>query len=79
MQVSRGMKIGQAKEYVAGKLGVSVRDLVDPVIMREVRQELQLGLLHLQVGFAMGIEAKFHIAEVLDLDINCVRRFKAKV
>jgi hypothetical protein len=27
---------------------------------------------------AKGIEAKFRIAEVLGIDINCVQRFKAK-
>jgi hypothetical protein len=32
-----------------------------------------------QAGDAHGIEAKFRIAEVLDIEINCVNKFKNKV
>jgi hypothetical protein len=78
MQIARGMKIQQAKEYVAGKLGVSVPDLTDPVIMTEVREDFQIGSLTPLPGCAKGIEAKFRIAEILDIDINCVRRFRNK-
>ena len=37
MQMNRGMRIKEAKKYVADKLCVSVKDLHDPLIMREVR------------------------------------------
>jgi dimethylamine--corrinoid protein Co-methyltransferase len=77
MQMTRGMKIQEAKEYVAGKLKVSVSDLTDPVIMSEVREDLGLGSVNPLPGCVKGIEAKFRIAEVLGIDINCVRRFKA--
>ena len=40
MQMTRGMKIDAAKAHVAEKLGVSVPDLTDPVVMYEVRSEL---------------------------------------
>ena len=76
MQMTRGMKIQPAKEYVADKLGVSVPDLTDPVIMTEVRDELQIGVMTPLPGCAKGIEAKFRIAELLDIDIGCVKRFK---
>ena len=76
MQMTRGMKIQQAKDYVADKLGVSVPDLTDPVIMTEVRDDLQIGVMTPLPGCAKGIEAKFRIAELLDIDIGCVRRFK---
>lgn len=76
MQISRGMKIGEAKKYVADRLGVSVSALTDPIIMREVREDLNLGLLHPQAGSPKCMEAKFNIARLLDIDINCVRRFK---
>ena len=79
MQMTRGMKIQPAKKYVADKLGVSVPDLTDPVIMTEVRQDLKLGCMSPQAGDAHGIEAKFRIAEVLDIEINCVNKFKNKV
>jgi dimethylamine--corrinoid protein Co-methyltransferase len=76
MQMTRGMKIKEAKEYVAGKLNVSVSELTDPVIMGEVRQDLNIGLMTPLPGCAKGIEAKFNIAKVLGIEINCIKRFK---
>lgn len=75
MQMARGMKIKEAKEYVAGKLKVSVGELTDPVVMNEVRMELGLGVVTPLPGVAKGIEAKFNMAKVLDIEINCVKRF----
>jgi len=79
MQMARGMKINAAKAYVAGKLGVTVLELTDPVIMNEVRTDLGLGVITPLPGLAKGIEAKFNMARVLDIDINCVNRFKERV
>lgn len=78
MQMSRGMKIDEAKAYVAGKLAVSVDELTDPVIMNEVRTDLGLGVMTPLPGVPKGIEAKFNMARVLDIDINCVNRFKER-
>ncbi len=74
MQMTRGMKINDAKAYVADKLRVSVSDLSDPVVMTEVREDLEIGSLSPLPGCAKGIEAKIRMAEVLDIDINCVQR-----
>jgi len=79
MQMVRGMKIKEAKEYVAGKLGVTVLELTDPVIMNEIRTDLGIGVITPLPGLAKGIEAKFNMARVLDIDINCVNRFKERV
>jgi dimethylamine--corrinoid protein Co-methyltransferase len=79
MQMTRGMKIDEAKAYVAGKLGVTVLELTDPVIMNEVRTDLGIGVITPLPGMAKGIEAKFNMARVLDIDINCVKRFKERV
>jgi len=79
MQISRGMKIGAAKAHVAEKLGVAIADLTDPVIMTEAREDLNLGLLHPHAGSPKCMEAKFNIAELLDIDINCVNQFKQRV
>jgi dimethylamine--corrinoid protein Co-methyltransferase len=79
VQMAKAMKIGQAKGYVADKLKVSVADLTDPVLMTEVREELQLGIITPRAECANGIEAKFRMAEVLDIDINCVERFKHRI
>ena len=76
MQMARGMRIAEAKDYVAEKLSVSVSELTDPVIMTEVRQDLQIGQIMPLPGCAKGIEAKFRMAEVLGIDINCVNRFR---
>jgi len=76
MQMARGMKIDDAKAQVADKLKVSVTDLSDPVIMLEVREDLDLGSLSPLPGCAKGIEAKARIAEVLGIDINSVKRLK---
>ena len=79
MQMSRGMKIAEAKEYVAGKLKVSVSELTDPVVMCEVRTDLGIGLMTPMPGAPKGIEAKFNMAEVLGIEINCVERFQERV
>ena len=79
MQMTRGMKIDEAKAYVAGKLGVTVLELTDPVIMNEVRTDLGIGVITPLPGLAKGIEAKFNMAGVLGIDINCVKRFKERV
>ncbi len=78
VQMSRGMKIKEAKAYVAGKLKVSVSELTDPVIMNEVRTELGIGVITPLPGVPKGIEAKFNIAKVLDLEINSVKRFRER-
>ncbi len=78
MQMTRGMKIGDAKAYVADKLNVAISDLADPVVMSEVREDLEIGSISPLPGCVKGIEAKIRIAEILDIDINCVRRLKNK-
>jgi dimethylamine--corrinoid protein Co-methyltransferase len=78
MQMSRGLRIEEAKAYVAEKLGISTLDLVDPVVMTEIREDLNIGLVTPLPKRAGGIEAKFRIAEVLGIDINCVKCFKEK-
>jgi dimethylamine--corrinoid protein Co-methyltransferase len=79
MQVSRGMRIDGAKKYVAGRLGVTVEDLTDEMAMNEVRRDLDLGLVYSLPGYAKGIEAKFHIANLLDVNINCVQKTRSKI
>lgn len=78
MQMSQGMRLKEAKNFVANKLGVSLRDLTDPVTMAEIREDFQLGLINPQPGLAMGMEAKFRISELLGIEINSLHRFKEK-
>jgi dimethylamine---corrinoid protein Co-methyltransferase len=83
MQVTRGMRLKEAKAYVAGKLGVGVDDLSDPTAMGDVRRELGLARqISPESTFPTepnGIEAKFNIAERLDVPIDCVQRFAERV
>ena len=79
MQMTRGMRIQEAKAYVADRLGIAVAELTDPVIMTEVREDLQIGAVTPLPGCAKGIEAKFRMAEILGIDINCVQRFNDKI
>jgi len=78
VQMSKGLRTWEAKEYVANKLSISVSELTDPVIMTEVREDLGIGQMTPLPGCAKGIEAKFNIQNVLDININCVDRFKRR-
>ncbi len=79
LQLNRGMRIDAAKKYVAEKLGVSVLDLGDTIVMSEVREDLDIGRISETPAVAKGIDAKFRIAELLDLKINCVNMFMERV
>jgi len=81
MQMSRSMKIKEAKEYVASKLKVSVSDLSDSVLMSEMRDDLDIGMVSTSLfpGSAKGIDAKFRIAKLLGIEINCVNKFKDRI
>lgn len=79
VQMSKAMKIKEAKEYVAKKIGVSVIDLSDSNLMKELREQMDIGHVQVQDKASYGIEAKFNIAKVLDIKINSVENFKRKV
>jgi dimethylamine--corrinoid protein Co-methyltransferase len=83
MQMTRRMRLKEAKAYVADKLGCTPRDLSDPSAMEQIRIEKGLGTLpftsSVRPGEAGMIEAKFNIAKTLDIPINCVERFKERV
>ena len=79
MQMTRKMRITDAKAYVASKLNVSPADLSDENVMREVREELDIGVITSVPGCAKGLEAKARIAELLEIKINCIERLKAKM
>jgi len=82
MQMTRRMRLKEAKQHVADKLGCGTRDLSDPVAMEQIRIEKGLGILpftsSVRPDDAGMMEAKFNIARTLDIPINCVERFKAR-
>ena len=72
------MRINDAKRYVADKLHVTPLDLSDPLVMRNLREELDIGVVTGVPGVAKGIAAKVRIAELLDIEINSVEQFKKR-
>ena len=79
MQLSKGMKIDVAKQYVADKLGVSVQEIHDPVIMRDVREDHKIGILQSLPGFPKGMEAKENISKLLGIELNGLRASKTRM
>ena len=78
MQLAKSMRLRDAKQFVAEKLGVEPADLADCSVMREIRETLDIGYSMPPAGAAKGIEAKFRIADLLGIRINSVERFRQK-
>jgi dimethylamine--corrinoid protein Co-methyltransferase len=79
MQMTRKMRIHEAKEYVAGRLGIDIIDLTDEEVMHQLREDLGIGLVTSVSGSPKGIRAKMKIAELLDIRINSVELFKSQI
>ena len=78
MQMTRKMKIHDAKAYVADKLGIDVIDLTNEEVMRDVRANLKIGTVTSIAGSPKGIRAKKKVAELLDINIRSVDLFKSQ-
>lgn len=72
----RKMKIREAKKYVSEKLGCTVENLADCAEMKEIRESLNIATSQARPNAAVGIQAKFRIAEILGIPINSVNKFK---
>lgn len=79
MQISRRMKLDEAKKYVAKKLGVDVLDLTNEEVMRRLREDLGIGIITSAAGSPKGIRAKIKIAELLEIPINSVTLFNSQL
>jgi len=79
MQLHRKMRISEAKAFVAGKLGVGVSDLSDEVVMRELREELDIGVVTAMPGAARGLAAKARIGRLLGVEIASVETLRKKL
>jgi hypothetical protein len=75
----RKMRLPEAKRFVADKLGLSVADLTDSTLLRELREELDIGVVTGLATAAKGVEAKARIAELLGIGIPCVRRLRERI
>jgi dimethylamine--corrinoid protein Co-methyltransferase len=82
LQMAKGMRLSEAKRYVAGKLGVAERDLSDCAAMQEIRADLGLGqILEGEAPHPFDpspMEAKANISRLLELPINSVTRLEAR-
>lgn len=78
MQMTRKMKIQEAKAYVANKLGIDVIELTNEEVMRDIRKDLEIGTVTSIAGSPKGIRAKKKIAELLDIKIRSVELFKSQ-
>lgn len=79
MQMTRKMKIQEAKQHVASKLKVAVMDLTNEDLMCSRRKELGLGTVTSIAGSPKGIRAKWKIAELLGIRIRSVELFKRQL
>jgi dimethylamine--corrinoid protein Co-methyltransferase len=78
MQMTRKMKISEAKQYVADKLGIAVSELTNEEVMRDLREKLDIGIITAVAGSAKGIRAKRNIAKLLEININSVNLFASQ-
>lgn len=76
VQMAKGLRIDAAKQYVADKLRLSLEDLHDSSVMKDVRNELNIGETNARPESAVALAAKSRIAQLLDIDVNFVNRFK---
>ena len=79
MQLTKKMKLAEAKKYVADKLGIELRDLTNEEVMRQLREDLGIGTTTSVAGSAKGIRAKLRVADLLDIPINSVELFKSQI
>jgi dimethylamine--corrinoid protein Co-methyltransferase len=79
MEFAKNMRIGEAKKYVAKKLDVSEIDLSDEYVMRELREDLGIGVITSVARAPKGIAAKMNIEKLLDIKINCCEKFREQV
>ena len=78
MQFSKNMRVKDAKEYVAKKLGLDTVEIADEFIMRDLREELGIGVVTGVPGATRGIAAKMNIENLLDIKINSCEKFREK-
>jgi len=78
MQMTRKMRINEAKAYVAEKLGIDQVDLTNEDVMRGLREDLGIGTVVSVAGSPKGIRAKRNVAKLLDINIRSVDLFDSE-
>jgi dimethylamine--corrinoid protein Co-methyltransferase len=79
-QLAKKMRINEAKQYVADRLGLTIEEICDVITMADVREERGFGLANFEpyAESNIAMEAKFRIAEALGIKINSIERFKER-
>jgi len=78
MQMTRKMRINEAKDYVAERLGIDRIDLTNEDVMRGLREDLGIGTVVSVAGSPKGIRAKRNVAKLLDINIRSVDLFDSQ-
>ena len=78
MEFGKNMRVKDAKQYVAKKLGLDVIEIADEFIMRDLREELGIGIVTGVPGATRGIAAKMNIEDLLGVKINSCEKFRQK-
>ena len=78
MQMTRKMRINEAKAYVAERLGIDRIDLTNEDVMRGLREDLGIGTVVSVAGSPKGIRAKRNVAKLLDINIRSVDLFDSQ-
>jgi dimethylamine--corrinoid protein Co-methyltransferase len=79
MQLTKKMKLTEAKKYVAKKLKIELLDLTNEDVMRQRRENLGIGTTTSVAGSPKGIRAKRRVAELLGIPINSVELFNSQI
>ena len=79
MQFTKKMRLNEAKEYVAKKLGVSTFEMCDEQVMRDLREELRIGVVTGVPKAPRGISAKMNIEELLGIKMNSCEFFRSLI
>jgi dimethylamine--corrinoid protein Co-methyltransferase len=79
MQLIRKMKLAEAKQYVAERLAVEISNLTNEEVIRQLREELGIGVITSVADSPKGMRAKLKVAELLEVRINSVELFKSQI
>ena len=79
MQLTKKMKLAEAKRYVANKLKIELLDLTNEEVMRQLREDLGIGTTTSVAGSPKGIRAKRRVSELLNIPINSVELFNSQI
>lgn len=79
MQFTKKMRLNEAKEYVAKKLGVTTFEMSDEQVMRELREELRIGVVTGVPKAPRGISAKMNIEDLLGIKMNSCEFFRSLI